>query len=121
MTDEIVRYDVPWREKSRAMKILVVFLSASFIAVLATGLIVGGIETVALRQPSDPTPIYNHAHGIKSGIRYFTDSQELFYSIAHPALIASFVSSVLLVLAYESLRRAGYNRRIQAALGRTKT
>jgi hypothetical protein len=120
MPNEIVRRDVPWREKSRAMKIVFVFLSVSCIAVLVTGVIVGEIEIVALRQPSDPTPIYNHAHGIKSGIRYFTDSQELFYSIARPALITSFALCVLLVFAYESLRRADYNRRKQALLDRAE-
>jgi hypothetical protein len=114
MTDEIIRRDVPWREKSRAMKVLVVALSASWIAVLVTGLVVSGIEIVALGQPSDPTPIYNHAHGIKNGIRYFTDAQDWSYSIARPALIASFALCALLATAYESLRRADYNRRKRA-------
>jgi hypothetical protein len=103
------------------MKLLIVLLSASCIAVLVTGLIVGGIEIVALGQPRNPTPIYNHAHGIKSGIRYFTDRQELFYSIARPALITSFALCVLLAIAYESLRRADYNRRKQALFDSIET
>jgi hypothetical protein len=121
MPNEIIRQDVPWREKPRAMKVLIVVLSASCTAVLVTGLIVGGIEIVALGQPSVPTPIYNYAHGIKSGIRYFTDAQEWFYSIARPALITSFALCVFLAAAYEFLRRADYNRRKQALFDRVVT
>jgi hypothetical protein len=83
----------------------------SFVAALAAGLVVGGIETVALRQPGELTPIYLHPHAIESVVRYFTDFQEHLYSIAKPTMVASFVLCGLLAAAYEMLRRADYNRR----------
>jgi hypothetical protein len=111
MADGMIRRDVPWREKTSAMKVLAVLLLASWLAFVVSMLVAGGIETVALKQPENPTPIYSHAHQIKCGIRYFTDTQEGLYSLAKPTMITGFALFVLFGAAYEMLRRADYNRR----------
>jgi hypothetical protein len=120
MTGEMILRHLPWRDKPPALKILVVLLLMSFVAALAAGLIVGGIETVALGQPSAPMPIYPHPHALKSVVRYFTDSQEHLYLVAKPIMVASFALCVLLAAAYEMLRRADYNRRKRELLDRVE-
>jgi hypothetical protein len=90
MANEIIRRDTPWREKPLAMKVLAVLLAISWIAGATSMLVVGGVETVAQRQPNRPTAIYRHAHEIRGSIRYFTDTQQILHSIAMPTLIVGF-------------------------------
>lgn len=117
MTGELFPRDTAWRDKPLAMKVVLVLLTASFVVALCAGLVVGGIETMALGQPSEPTPIYTHAGDAKSVGHHFSDIQEWLYALARPILIATIALFVLLAAAHDIMRR-GYEDRCKEGLVR---
>ena len=121
MADEIIRRDLPWREKPLAMKVFAILLTSAWMTGTVSMLVLGGIETVAQKQPKNPTSIYIHAHKLKCGIRYFTDTQERFFSLAMPMMIAGLTLFVSFGAGYEMLRRADYNRRLQGSFDHVGT
>jgi hypothetical protein len=112
--DDMIRTHVPWREMSPARRIFSALLLAGWITGGASLLTLGGIETVALKQPREPIGLYQHPRQIKGAIRYFTDTQDWILGIAHPILIVSFVWFFLSAAGYETVRRQDYTRRKQA-------
>jgi hypothetical protein len=65
----------------RAIRIGVIITTLMWAAEFLT---VGGIETVALKQPQTADIVYIHPHKIKGRVRYFTDQQEEIYAVAKP-------------------------------------
>jgi hypothetical protein len=110
----VVRRYLPWREMSRTMRILKMLSLVGWAAAMASLLTLGGIETVALKQPKEPDGIYQHPYDINGRIRYLTGTQDRMIGVAHPALIVFGVWFVLSGAGYEILRRADYKRRMQA-------
>jgi hypothetical protein len=118
MTGELFPRDTTaWRDKPLAMKVVLVLLVASFAVALCAGLVVGGIETMALGQPSRPAPIYAHADDVRSIGRHVSDIQEWLYALARPILIATIALFVLLAAAHDIMRR-GYDDRHKESLVR---
>jgi hypothetical protein len=113
-SDAIIRRDVPWREKSSAMRIFGALNSACWLISLASLVVLGGIETVAWNQPKQPIGVYQHPYQIKGNIRYLTDAQAKMGEIFHPALIVFFVLGGCAAAGYETARQRDYNRRKQA-------
>jgi hypothetical protein len=114
MSDGIIPRDVPWRERSLALRTFGALYLSCWIVSMASLLVLGGIETVALKQPKEPTGIYQHPYEVKSSIRYLTDLQDQIHGVAHPVLIVFFVLGACAAAGYEIVRRREYDRRKQA-------
>jgi hypothetical protein len=110
-----------WQELSPWMRALRVSLFISWAVAMISMCTVGGIEAVALRQPKIADALFVHPHGIKGGIRFFTDRQEEIYAVAKPLMIASwavaFAFGVVLVRIEESWRK----RKLQDLLDHVAT
>jgi len=78
---------------------------------MASLLVLGGIETVALKQPKEPAGIYQHSYEVKSGVRYLTGVQDQIHGVTHPVLIVFSVLGACAAAGYEILRRRDYSRR----------
>ena len=78
-----------WRQYSPAMKVLAIPLALCGCAFAVSLLTLGYIETAALYQPSAADAVFRHPHRVKGSIRYLTDWQERFHSIAYPAMLGA--------------------------------
>ena len=76
---------------------------------LSAGLLIGGIETMALEQPDSSALNYPHAHGTRSLV--YDVNREWLYTLARPVLIASIALFVLLASTYDVMRRTDDEQR----------
>jgi hypothetical protein len=116
MGDDVVRRDFPWSKKPIGMRVSGMLFVLSCIAMVGSILLLGAIETAALKQPTEPGGMYQHAYLIKGVIRYLTDAQVRIQQVVSPLLVVFGVLSVLSALGYETLRRRDCNRRKQTFL-----
>jgi hypothetical protein len=118
--DAMLQRRLRWSEQSLITQIVIVAFMTSF-AVTAIALLTAScIEIVVLQQPDVPTSVYQHAHGLKGVVRYFSHAQEQAYSVARPIMIAGFVVSAILAATSHFLLRADYNRRLDESLRKSQ-
>ena len=72
-----------------------------------------GIETAAIWQPKQPNSIYQYPRQIKGGIRYITEQQKVFLSVAVPGFWGGLAGFFLLAIPYEGLKRREEEQRNQ--------
>lgn len=105
--------DVPSSKKPISMQVSVILFVPSCIAMVGSILLLGAIEAAALKQPAEPSRMYQHAYPVKGGNRYLTDAQVHIQRAVSPALIVFAIPAALSAIVYEILRRRDYNRRKQ--------
>jgi hypothetical protein len=117
-SDQLISLVAPWHKRSPAWRIFQVMNTGCWAISLVALIILGGIQTVALKQPKQPDAIYRHPYQVKGEVRYFTDLQVQIQAVAQPALIVFFVLGGCAAGGCEISRQSDYNRRKQAFFDR---
>jgi hypothetical protein len=74
MGEDVVHKDVSWRKMPLGTRVSGVLFVLSCVAMPASILLLGVIETAALKQPTEPSGMYQHAYLVKDRARYLTDA-----------------------------------------------
>jgi hypothetical protein len=95
-------------------------LVSAAVGIIAFGT-VGGIETVALKQPTIADGPFVHPHKIKGRVRFFTDWQEKIYVSANSLMMPTWCVGVILVVAFNLMDERRKKQTQQDLLDRIAT